>query len=48
MLVVGDKEVADGTVSVRSRADGDLGSRAVGAFVAEARLEISSKGKAAA
>jgi threonyl-tRNA synthetase len=48
MLVVGDKEVAEGSVSVRSRVGGDLGSRAVGAFLAEARLEITSKGKAAA
>ena len=27
MLVVGDKEVAEATVSVRSRQGGDLGSR---------------------
>ena len=32
MLVVGDKEVADGTVSVRSRVGGDHGAQAVAAF----------------
>ena len=47
MLVVGDKEVADATVSVRSRQGGDLGSRAVGAFVAAAQAEIASKGQTA-
>jgi len=44
MLVVGDREQAESTVSVRSRAAGDLGSRAVAAFVADARAEIESKG----
>ena len=29
MLVVGDREAADGTVSVRSRTGGDLGARTV-------------------
>jgi len=44
MLVVGDKEVAEGTVSVRSRQGGDLGSRAVSEFVADAQVEIADKG----
>ena len=44
MLVVGDREQTESTVSVRSRAAGDLGSRAVAAFVADARAEIESKG----
>jgi threonyl-tRNA synthetase len=48
MLVVGDKESAEGTVSVRSRADGDLGSRVVQAFVEDASHEVTSKGRAAA
>jgi threonyl-tRNA synthetase len=45
MLVVGDKEVADGTVSVRSRQGGDLGSRAVGEFLAQTAAEIAGKGR---
>ncbi len=45
MLVVGDKEVADGTVSVRSRSGGDLGPNSVDEFVKKAREETSSKGK---
>jgi threonyl-tRNA synthetase len=45
MLVVGDKENAEGTVSVRSRSGGDLGPDSVDEFVRKARLEVSSKGK---
>jgi threonyl-tRNA synthetase len=48
MLVVGDRESADGTVSVRTRAGGDQGSRAIDAFIASAREEIAHKGKAVA
>lgn len=48
MLVVGDKEASGGTVSVRSRVDGDRGSRTVAAFVEEALAEVASKGRAAA
>jgi threonyl-tRNA synthetase len=48
MLVVGDREAADGTVSVRTRAGGDQGSRAIDAFIASAREEIAHKGKAVA
>ncbi len=44
MLVAGDREAAEGTVSVRSRSGGDLGARAVDAFVADALGEIASKG----
>ena len=43
MLVVGDKEGADDTVSVRSRAAGDLGSRPVAAFVDAALDEVRRK-----
>jgi threonyl-tRNA synthetase len=46
MLVVGDREAAEGTVSVRSRSGGDLGARAVGAFVTDALDEIVRKGVA--
>jgi len=44
MLVVGDREMTEGTVAVRSRAGGDLGPRAVEAFIAEAAEEIRRKG----
>lgn len=44
MLVVGDKEAAEGTVSVRSRQGGDLGSRGVRQFITDAQAEIASKG----
>jgi threonyl-tRNA synthetase len=43
MLVVGDREMADGTVAVRSRSVGDLGARPVEAFVADALSEIARK-----
>jgi len=46
MLVLGDKEVADGTVAVRSRSAGDLGSRPVAAFEEDALAEIRTKGRA--
>jgi threonyl-tRNA synthetase len=45
MLVVGDREAADGTVAVRSRAGGDQGSRRPDEFVAAARAEIASRGR---
>jgi threonyl-tRNA synthetase len=45
MLVVGDKEVADGTVSLRSRAGGDLGPIGVDEFTKKAREEARAKGK---
>jgi threonyl-tRNA synthetase len=45
MLVVGDREAAEGTVSVRSRSGGDLGARRVDDFLADARREIEHKGQ---
>ena len=45
MLVIGDREAADGTVAVRSRTGGDLGARSVDAFVDDAKAEIASKGQ---
>ena len=48
MLVVGDRESAEGTVSVRTRAGGDQGASPVDAFIASARDEIAHKGKAVA
>src|SRR5688500_18103603 len=43
MLVVGDKEVADGTVAVRSRAGGDQGAQPVAAFLDAAAAEIRNR-----
>jgi len=43
MLVTGDREAAEGTVSVRSRSAGDLGARSIDAFVAAAHDEIATK-----
>jgi threonyl-tRNA synthetase len=45
MLVVGDREAAEGTVAVRSRAGGDLGSRPTAAFLDAALEEIRAKGR---
>jgi threonyl-tRNA synthetase len=43
MLVVGDREVAERTVAVRSRTGGDLGSRPLETFVSAAREEVETK-----
>ena len=45
MLVVGDKEAQDGTVSVRSRKDGDLGISKTEDFVAKVVEEIKTKAR---
>lgn len=45
MLVIGDKEVEEGTVSVRSRKEGDLGSMPVADFLAKIQQEIASRAK---
>jgi threonyl-tRNA synthetase len=45
MLVIGDREAADGTVAVRSRTGGDLGARPVDAFVEAALEEGRTKGR---
>ncbi len=44
MLVIGDREAADGTVAVRTRAGGDQGARTVEAFLAAAREEMAARG----
>jgi threonyl-tRNA synthetase len=46
MLVVGDREAAEGAVSVRSRTDGDQGSRPVAAFAESALAEVRAKSRA--
>ncbi|HWP79322.1 MAG TPA: threonine--tRNA ligase [Candidatus Acidoferrum sp.] len=43
MLVVGDKEIESGCVSVRSRSEGDLGAMPVAEFTAKLKDEIDSK-----
>jgi threonyl-tRNA synthetase len=43
MLVVGDKEVADRAVAVRSQKKGDLGPRPLDQFVTDALAEVRAK-----
>ena len=43
MLVVGDKELENGTVSVRSRKGVDLGAMPLDAFMARIKEEISCR-----
>ena len=43
MLVVGDKEVAEGTVAVRSGTAGDTGAQGVNSFVQAALEEVAQK-----
>jgi threonyl-tRNA synthetase len=43
MLVVGDKEAAEGTIAVRSRAGGDQGAQTVAAFIEAAKTEVRRK-----
>ncbi len=45
MLLAGDKEIENGTVSVRSRKDGDKGSMAIADFIAAAVEEINTKAR---
>jgi threonyl-tRNA synthetase len=48
MLVMGDREAAEGTVAVRSRTGGDQGSRPLDAFIEAALDEVRTKGRPAA
>ena len=43
MLVIGDRELAEGTVAVRSRTGGDLGGRSIDAFIADAKAEVGAR-----
>ena len=43
MLVIGDKEAESGTVSVRSRREGDVGVQSVDDFLARALREVAEK-----
>ncbi len=44
-FIVGDKEVEEGTVSLRSRKEGDLGAMTVDAVIAKVMEEIATKAK---
>jgi threonyl-tRNA synthetase len=48
MLVVGDREAAEGTISVRTRTGGDQGAATIAAFVDAARADIENRGRNAA
>ena len=43
MIIVGEKEEAENTVSVRSRKDGDIGSKSVEEFIEMINEEIATK-----
>jgi threonyl-tRNA synthetase len=45
MLVVGDRESTEGTVSVRTRAGGDQGASRIEAFLMSAQEEIRLKNR---
>jgi threonyl-tRNA synthetase len=46
MLVLGDREAADGTVSVRTRKGGDQGSRPIAEFIGAALAEVRARSSA--
>lgn len=43
MIVLGEKEAADKTLSIRSKAKGDLGKMAMAEFIAKTKSEITEK-----
>jgi threonyl-tRNA synthetase len=43
MLVVGEKDAAEGTVTVRDRIDGDLGAMPLAAAIAKIQAEVDAK-----
>jgi threonyl-tRNA synthetase len=45
MLVIGDKEVESGRISVRSRKNGDEGSKSLDEFIGEIKKEIEDKAR---
>ena len=45
MLVIGDRDMENGTVSVRTRKGEDLGAMTPDAFIAKCLAEIASKSK---
>ena len=45
MLVIGDRDMENGTVSVRNRKGEDLGAMTPDAFMAKCLMEIATKAK---
>ena len=45
LLVIGDAEIENGEVAVRSRSDGDLGTTSLDTFATKLLLEIASRAK---
>lgn len=45
MVVLGDKEAENETVTVRSRKEGDLGTKEFSAFLKELKMEINTKAR---
>ena len=45
MLVIGDRDMENGTVSPRHRADGDLGAMSFEDFAAQLREVVDTKAK---
>ena len=45
MLVIGDREAAEGLVAVRSRSAGDQGARPIEEFVEAALAEVAARGQ---
>ena len=43
MIILGDKDIENGTISVRARKAGDLGAMTVEEFLSRAKEEIDSK-----
>lgn len=43
MLVIGDQEIADGTVSVRTRKDGDIGVQPIAQIIQRMQEEVASR-----
>ena len=43
MLIIGEKEVESGTVSVRKRGEGDIGAVRIGEFIDSAKLDVAEK-----
>ncbi len=43
MLVIGDQEIADGTVSVRTRKDGDIGVQPIAQIIQHMQEEVASR-----
>ena len=45
MMILGDKEVEEGIVAVRSRSKGDLGAMATADFLAQIKEEVDTKAR---